>query len=195
MKIFLDLDGVLVDFVGGSLAYHGKTIPPREVRWDFPQQVGFAGTWVGEFWDPLGRLFWSSLPWTAEGQDLLSGLEGIVGQSRIVLATSPCKTEGGVEGKIDWIRTHLPAYARRFNVCPCKAEFAAPDKLLLDDHGDNVHSWVTGGDPDVRVPRPWNHRGPAILVPRPWNHRRDETDDQGRFDVAKVLDEVRNLVG
>lgn len=174
---FLDLDGVLVDFVGGSLDLHGKTIPPDQVTWDFPQQVGFSGTRAAEFWAPLGREFWAGLGWSAEGDKLLKGIESIFGDN-VVLMTSPCDTDGSVEGKVDWVKKNLPAYRRKFFVGPPKHLAAGPYKIMVDDHDANVDKFVS-------------HGGKAVLVPRPWNRRRVMTDRDGRFSVAQVLNEVR----
>ncbi len=170
----LDLDGVLVDFVGGALSLHGKHVPPSEVRWDFLTQIGLE---PADFWRPLGRSFWAGLPWTAEGRELLDVVEDVFGPENVCLLTSPCATPGCCEGKLDWVARELPAYRRRVLVGACKHLVAGPGKLLLDDHDANVEAFREAG-------------GSAILVPRPWNDRRAECDGQGRFDAAAVADEV-----
>lgn len=178
---YLDLDGVLVDFVGGSLKLHGKHIPPSEVLWDFPQQVGFAGTWVSEFWDPLGHQFWANLKWTFEGPSLLASLEKLFGAENVVLMTSPCETPGSVEGKVEWIKKHCPGYARRFFVGPPKHLAAGPNKVLVDDHEGNTDKFE-------------QHGGRTVLVPRPWNRRKPETCPLGRFDVGRLVEELERVV-
>lgn len=172
---YLDLDGVLVDFVGGALKLHGKEIPPKEVQWNFPRQLGFADTLAKEFWDLLGYDFWANLGWTHEGRETLKAVEGAF-YDRVCIMTSPCNTPGAVEGKVAWIKREIPDYSRRFVVGPAKHLFAGPGKVLVDDNDDNVEQFRLYG-------------GRAVLVPRPWNHRRHLTDDLGRFDVAKIAEE------
>lgn len=173
---YLDMDGVLVDFVGGSLRYHGKHLAPADVRWEFPTQVGFSGTWASEFWDKLGFDFWANLEWTHEGKDLLYAIEEKFGDN-VILMTSPCATAGSVEGKISWINSNLPKYARKFMVGPAKHLTAGPGKLLVDDYEGNTDKFV-------------EHGGRAVLVPRPWNRRIGETDSLGRFNLARLSSEL-----
>lgn len=173
MICFLDLDGVLVDFVGGAFALHGRSLPRRAVQWDFDKQLGIP---AADFWAPMGQAFWAGLDWTPEGRLLLGGIEGLFGEN-VVLLTSPCQTVGAVEGKVDWIRQYLPRYSRRFFVGPAKHTIAGPGKVLVDDHEGNVTPFVA-------------HGGNAVLVPRPWNRRASETNDNGCFDVDAVLREL-----
>lgn len=177
---YLDLDGVLVDFVAGGLAFHGKTLPPDEVRWDFPQQVGFVGTWAAEFWNPLGKDFWAGLGWTVEGKLLLAHLEVLFGD-RVVLLSSPCGTPGRHEGKCEWVERELPAYRRRVCLGAAKHLFAAPTKILVDDHDANADAFTAEG-------------GRAVLVPRPWNRRRGDCRPGGLFDVQALIDEIEEVL-
>jgi hypothetical protein len=170
---FIDLDGVLVDFVSGVLAAHGARLPPREICWDFNTQLGLT---AGEFWAPCGKDFWESLSWTHEGPALLEAVEKVFGDNVVVL-TSPCKTAGAVEGKVEWIRRNMPKYARRYFVGPPKHLLAGAGKLLIDDHDDNAKKFAA-------------HGGRVVLVPRPWNARRDDTDELGRFDVQRMAEEI-----
>ena len=75
-KCFLDLDGVLVDFIGGA-----NKLLDREDPW---LRVENLGKWGGEemygltpreFWDPMGEDFWANLEWTKEGTDILDLVE------------------------------------------------------------------------------------------------------------------------
>lgn len=174
---YLDLDGVLVDFVGGALRRHGRGLEPSEVRWGFPSQIGFGGVDDPAFWAPLGRAFWAGLDWTHEGKGLLAAVESLFGD-RVALMTSPCETEGCVEGKRDWVRRHLPGYQRRTFVGGAKHLAAGPGKLLIDDREENVDAFAAEG-------------GHALLVPRPWNRHRERTDASGRFDLAALAGGVR----
>lgn len=175
--IFLDLDGVLVDFVGPALALHRKAIPPRDVRWNFPDQVGIPQE---AFWKPLGFDFWANLPWTREGRALLEAVEDI--DAPFGYLTSPCQTEGCAEGKRAWARKHLPCRGAKVFIGSAKHLLAHPGALLVDDHDANVEAFRAAG-------------GKAILVPRPWNTRREETDDAGGFDVESLANEIVEVVG
>ena len=104
LLLLLDLDGVLVDFTTGAQRVHGKKIPLSEVRWGLEEQFGLD---PDEFWKPMDHDLWAGLNWTVEGKELLSGIERMCGD-RVVLMTKPCDTHGGVEGKVSWIKKHLP---------------------------------------------------------------------------------------
>ncbi len=177
---YLDLDGVVCDFVGGALRLHGKELAPNEVEWDFCTQIGFNGVNDPAFWDGMGQSFWAGLEWTPEGPDLVKAIEAIFGEN-VALMTSPCLTPGGVEGKVEWVAKHMPAYRRRLFVGPAKHLAAGPHKILVDDHDANCWKFREYG-------------GAAVMVPRPWNPRKGETDESGRFRVSGVASELLALV-
>ena len=179
--LFFDMDGVVADFVGGALAHHGKTLDPRAVRWDFPQQVGFSGTWAPEFWDSLGFDFWANLDTLADGFRLLRAAEELVTPDRIALLSSPCDTAGCAEGKRAWVAKHLPEYRKRLFRGSAKELFASPAKVLVDDHTPNCSKFVEAG-------------GKPVIVPRPWNDRIKETCDRGHFDPDALAAELRAVV-
>lgn len=154
--VLLDMDGVIVDFVRGSLAFHGKTLPYADVRWDFPQQVGFGATWAPAFWGPLGHDFWSDLPWTPFGRELLAGLESRVGDD-ILFTSSPCDTPGCESGKRAWLAKHVPHLKDHFNFSKKKHKLSKPFTVLVDDHDANVEKFNKGLGIAVLVPLPWSN--------------------------------------
>lgn len=170
--LYLDMDGCPVDFVGGALQAHNRTLPYDEIRWDLPAQLGM---FAKDFWNPLGRSFWANLNWTVDGLKILRGVEAIFGVNICVL-TSPCETDGCIDGKRDWIKRNMPEYRRRALVGSAKSLAASPRHILLDDHEPNVDAFIKEG-------------GQAVLLPRPWNRRRD--DYKSGMTLGDVMGELR----
>ena len=55
MLAFLDLDGVVVDFVGGALRQHGwNDLDPATVSWSFWQDKGLSDA---DFWESKNHEF------------------------------------------------------------------------------------------------------------------------------------------
>lgn len=177
MTVFFDIDGVLADFVRGALAFHGVAIPIENVRWDFDKQIGITPQ---QFWDPLGRDFWATLPTLADGFALLRTVENMVGEARIGLLTAAAGTPGCIDGKRDWVKKYLPQYLPRMYTGTRKDLLASRTKLLIDDRDENCRDFQTGG-------------GRAVLIPRPWNENRDQCRG-GDFDVGSVAERVREHV-
>jgi hypothetical protein len=176
----VDMDGVLADFVTGSFRLHGRSVNMKDVRWGFMEKMGFSGIDDPKFWAPMGREFWAGLTPTEEGDELLKGIEAIFGAHNVCLLSSPVDTDGCRDGKIDWVRKHLPQYEKRTFLGSAKHLFAAPSKVLVDDYDGNLDKWRLYG-------------GNAVQVPRPWNSGHERTDQIGRFHVREVLAELRSL--
>lgn len=175
---YLDLDGVLVNFVLGAFMAHGRfDLLFSEVQWNFHEQLGIPAK---EFYAPMGREFWAGLPWTPEGKNFLAQIEHVFGEENVVLLTAPVDTPGCAEGKIEWIKREMPSYAKRFFIGSPKHLAACETKLLVDDNEQNVNTFRVAG-------------GSAVLVPRPWNSRRRETNDFGLFGPYQIAREVAEV--
>jgi hypothetical protein len=159
MIIFLDLDGVLVDFVRGALVAHGEPADTPVTGWSFDREVAARrGITPEEFWAACDEAFWAGLDWTADGRALLAACETAAGPDRVFLLSTPCKTRGCLQGKQDWVDRHLPAYSRKVFFGAAKEAFAGPGKVLVDDYDKNVERFQAAGGWTVLVPRPWNQR-------------------------------------
>jgi hypothetical protein len=156
--IFLDMDGVLVDFIGGACELHGKANPYTQ---DYAQ-----GHWGVEalldidpvdFWKPLGRDFWANLKWLPDGKRILMVAEAVSDLAdNVCLLSTPCDTFGCADGKRDWVKREMPSYAGRLFLGKKKAALSRPRAVLVDDSDENCREWSERGGTAILVPRPWN---------------------------------------
>lgn len=150
---FIDLDGVLVDFVEGAFKHHNISIPWERITWEFPAQAGIGAK---DFWEPLGTDFWAYLRPTRECLAIVSTAEEKFGKENVFLCSSPCLTKGCIVGKAMWIDQHLPGYTQRLILTNRKDVFSGPGRVLIDDRDENIDGWVKAGGIGILVPRPWN---------------------------------------
>jgi hypothetical protein len=156
LLIFIDLDGVLANFVDSARGVHGLSTPWEKCTWDFYQREGLTDD---TFWNPLGTLFWSSLPRTDEFDAVLAAARNLADEKNIFILSSPCGTPGCITGKAAWIERNLPEFTKRVIFTSNKHIFSGPGRLLIDDHDKNVEQWVAAGGAAVLFPRPWNKTG------------------------------------
>jgi len=153
LTCFLDMDGVLVDFSGVVEHVYGIKID----RWDFDYFI--PGMTKEEFWLSCTENFWSDLPWTEEGKDILRIVEDFFDKEKICLLTSPCRTKGSMEGKRRWIEKHMPNYLGQFLMGKPKHFCATHESVLIDDSDKNIKNFLEYGGNTILIPRPWNSKG------------------------------------
>lgn len=183
VRIILDLDEVLTDFVGG--ACRAWDADPKKVIncwspgvWnDLAPAVSHA---IGrpaplsddELWarlNGMGEGFWlglKPLPWFDAVLDLVQSVT-----DDWFIVTSPGRSPSGYAGKAEWLRRTFGPDFDRFAVTPHKHVFAAPETLLLDDCDANCHRFLH----DPKSGRPTG--GQAVVFPRRWNHLYDYAAD------------------
>lgn len=182
MKVLVDIDGVVADFVAGAMKLHGKPYPygdPAnrgehgwniEKLWDIPPHV---------FWSPMEFDFWADLDPTPEADAIIKILMDEFGLSNLCFLTSPISASGCVEGKRAWVGRHFSDIPILFSVrshapesTPPKQFLASDESLLIDDYTVNVENF-------------WNAGGEAFLFPRPWNRRhREEPEAVEKLEYA-----------
>lgn len=162
LTILLDLDGVLVDFTAGANAAHGRDgyVP---TTWDF-----FTDDWgmtPDEFWKPThDRAFWSALPWTDTGRDIMELCVDAVGEEQVYILTSG-RGAGAAGGKAEWVHRELGwPWMNRLLIGHCKHLCAGPGRVLVDDADHNVEAFREYG-------------GYAVLVPAPYNYMKASTEN------------------
>lgn len=179
-KALLDMDGVVVDFVRGVLKWYGSDVSYGDITWNLEKTVA-PTLEPSVFWDNLGYDFWVNLPFTPKGQLLTQYVLQMFGEENVCICTSPCRTPGSIEGKIEWIRRHIPQLQRRFMVTPVKEFAASKNRFLLDDNNENCKKFNEAG-------------GVSILIPQPWNDRNERIDADFNFNIAEIAQELHDKV-
>lgn len=158
-KIFLDLDGVIRDWIGGVFRLFGcESIPITE--WGDLEKYICNSHKISnyEFWTRLHYRFWETLepyPYMFEVLNLLP-------MKKVCILTSPSLTSAG--GTQAWIQQHLPYLFinKQYLIGPAKEFCACSTSLLIDDSEDHINNFIRKG-------------GSGILFPQPWNINRHET--------------------
>jgi 5'(3')-deoxyribonucleotidase len=165
--IFLDMDGVLTDFVSACLTLHGQ--PQALETWpagnrDIPQVVGISKS---DFWrliDDQGAEFWAGLkpfPWC---DDLVALVREF---APLTILTAPSLSPACLDGKVRWLYEHFPKVrGKRFTdflIGNQKHLLAQAGRVLIDDTESHVDAFRAAG-------------GEAILFPQPWNANHAITD-------------------
>jgi 5'(3')-deoxyribonucleotidase len=156
--IFLDLDGVLVDFIGAALRLHSREdffeTPSNRGLWDIEELV--AGS-KRKFWAPLdGPKFWSSLEKLPESDQIVHWCAEKVGEENVAILTTPSSSPYCIPGKQQWLRKYYPQFSSRTIFTGAKEFLAAPGKFLVDDRDLNVEKFNKAGGTGILVPRLWN---------------------------------------
>ena len=132
-KIFLDMDGVIVDFDKRFEEQFG--MPPRE----FEDNFGSDKFW--EKIDSKGVGFWRGMEWMPGGQQLYNR----VAKHDHALLSSPSRSDLSKIGKRMWRKDNTPntklILARSYN----KKNYADKSNILIDDRADNIQQWKDAG--------------------------------------------------
>jgi cytidyltransferase-like protein len=131
-KIYVDMDGVLVDFDGGYEKLTGMTT----------QEADAKGPEF--FWKPIskaGAKWWITLNWMSDGKQLWD----YVKKYNPELLSAPSREEASRMGKRVWVKRELPGVKLILRSADKKQEFASPTSILIDDRKKNIEQWEAAG--------------------------------------------------
>lgn len=201
--IYLDVHGVLADFVGavGSLydvpnlprywLEHGRTSQSLEHVLDSAVDNKIAESKatndgvvitlndIHNAIDEKGSIFWSdSILEYDWARDLYRYL---IAKWDVVLISSPSPTCSSAAGIMQWMYDFTRKQTKDFMLCPSGLQYklSRPGCVLIDDHRKAVDDFNTKGT------------GKGILFPMPWNTSRKMG---GFIEVVKVLHEVERYM-
>ena len=162
MRLFLDLDGFLVNWTKGVCDLFSVDYREPDV-YDVSKMLGISKNQMWKKIDDEGYLFWSNLekyPWFEEMIERIKLVD-----KDFCLLTSPSKCPNCVKGKLEWIHKHFGNNFRNYIFAPAKLkkELAGPNKVLIDDRLSNIKEWGENSGYGILFPQPYNY--PIHLVP------------------------------
>jgi len=159
LKIFIDMDGVITDFLGGAASFFGYDNGNIHDHWPNGEWgtakhiKKFFGVSERGFWEALrGKGFWRSLLLMPDAKEFLKFIKPY----KPVILTSPALESA--DGKMLWIKDNLPSYwkDRRVILTTKKELVAGEGRILIDDHDENIKKWENAGGIGILYPRKWN---------------------------------------
>lgn len=132
--LFVDMDGVLVDFEKGYHELTGIDLKSQYVEGN------------NKFWAPIdaeGPAFWANLPWMSDGQQLWSYIK----KYKPYILSSPSRSSTSKVGKDAWLKINIPNQYKKAYFYPRgqKQLFSGPNKILIDDLPNTISEWNSGG--------------------------------------------------
>lgn len=156
-KCFVDMDGVLAEFLGGASFRHDRDLP-----YDRPEAMGVWETEVlwgiteEQFWAPMRDAeFWATLEKTPEADRIVKLAEREFGEENVAILSA----EGpgfSIQGKKEWIKRNYPQFEKRLIFAHAKEFLASPSRWLIDDRDKNIDAFNEAGGHGILVPRLWN---------------------------------------
>jgi 5'(3')-deoxyribonucleotidase len=172
--ILLDMDGVIVDFIGGIIRSHDLKITPDD--WSSFHWYRSTGMTDAEFWKPTYHVgWWHQLDEYQWSRNLFEDLRH---DHRVIFCTASSQNANTPSEKVRWLRAHdyLTRESQDFQIGRNKWLNAKSGAILIDDCDEYVQEYRDAG-------------GKAVLFPQPWNDNREYTDDR----IGFVRGELVNL--
>jgi FMN phosphatase YigB (HAD superfamily) len=150
VRIFCDLDGVLVDFDRGftDLSENTKKLSPGE----YEEEHGKNSIWP--LIDRRGSEYWSDLYWKGDGRELWDYLE----EYKPTILSSPSRSRNSIIGKTKWVNLNLRIKeepvtkvsdydgTNRLILMQQKHLFAkSATDILIDDTRAKIDKWTEAG--------------------------------------------------
>ncbi len=140
--IFIDLDGVIVDFDKFCEQHIG--IRPKDTDADKATKREFwkrVKTWVND-----GNAFFSAMEPLPDASVLLAYIKKY---NPIVLSATGSATKNAAGEKRDWVKTHIGGAAAKRAILVMsaadKAQYATPTHILIDDRSAAIDPWIAAG--------------------------------------------------
>lgn len=133
--IYVDLDGVLVDFDRGF-----KDISDGMDKYDYVKKHGVDKLW--KLINSHGQEWWENLNWMPDGTKLWSAIQN---KNVKVLTSGSTRNTGtmAINGKKKWVADHLGSIETIVvNSSHEKQKYARPGDILIDDLYSNISEWT-----------------------------------------------------
>lgn len=162
-NIYLDMDGVCVDFFGGCVSTFGAPKDLDPYKHKYHELFGLS---LVDFWEVIkshGDMWWEDLKPLPYMDELIAEVERI--DPDWMLLTSPVRGGFCASGKTKWIEKHFGEEFRRYSItCGEYKKRLAHNSLLIDDTMKNCQDFENCGGKSILFPQAWN---PHFMISDP----------------------------
>lgn len=158
--IYFDMDGVLVDFLGGACKYLGiDTLDPinrKMLKDELPFEKHFVEGGRDTFIDIIneaGYDFWMELELLPWANTLFNLVNKISGKYNVYFLTSHSDFPVAVQAKINYIKKYFNS--DRIVITKYKSLCARPGTILIDDMDYNLSPFESEGGDSFKWPNQW----------------------------------------
>lgn len=155
MKLFLDMDGVIADFVTPTCELHKRPNPYLTGETEYNMCKLFDVTYE-DFIRGMEMDFWVDLPKTPFADDVVDLVLSKFDIDDICILTAPTDNAGCIPGKREWIIKHFPQLKNNMIFTGQKQFCAHGNALLIDDHDRNIELFKVNGGKTILFKQPWN---------------------------------------
>lgn len=136
--IYLDMDGVLADFiVGYKKHYIDKNIDKVPTEELIADKKSFADVHL-----------YRDLPLFKDAKRLVKYVETLDVEIKVLTSVGKYSSKGNAIDKVIWLKKYFPKYASKFHYVTKSADksnYAAPDALLIDDREKSTKPFKAAG--------------------------------------------------
>jgi len=181
--IFVDLDGVITDFVGDTAKLYGisrEEIYCRLCQRDLAKELGVNDKAMWEEIRLRGEEFWSEMTeydWATHLYKQLSFL------GNVIFLSSPGLLPAAYSGKAKWLERRIENYDKHLIFTDKKYLLAGRHRILIDDYLKQVDLFQEYGGIGICFPQPWNLSCPEL---------RGLLVEPGR--THKIIEKVKQIV-
>jgi hypothetical protein len=134
ISLFVDMDGVLVNFEKGLESFGYGTIDEIKAK------RGDSFIWV--LLSRVDESFWKNLEWMPDGKELWTYCR----PHNPIILSAPTNEHSSRVGKEIWVRQHLgPDIKLILEKAKDKYKHAEPGDILIDDMKPNIDGWIAAG--------------------------------------------------
>jgi 5'(3')-deoxyribonucleotidase len=160
MKIALDVDGVLADFMRPAQTY-AHVMSNRKLTEDEIVHYDMSKVWP-EIKDEMraqwrARGFCASLHILPGSQIAVEILNAAFGKQNIKYVTTPMSdSQFWIDERTAWLKHHFDIDSDKIIYTSDKVKDDQESDILVDDHPDNVTKWAESGRKSFLITQPFN---------------------------------------
>lgn len=157
VELFLDVDGVIVNFITPAIDACGLSDLVSHSTWstydDF-RRYGLSGAEFVSAVERCGQEFWERLkpyPWADKVVDYCRTVDPY-----FKFLTKPMPFEASRRGKLNWLTRYGTQRVLFADEEPKHVHVTGPHCVLIDDCEPNIDQWRQAGGTAILFPQPWN---------------------------------------